>query len=97
MFPELSTGSFFSCRVACLERRRRLAVAGISTATSNWRRDGSFRLIVPGMVHFWIAESSWSGESSKSNLAAKGLRDMKSGRVRPYRDFVRELRSSHEL
>lgn len=27
----------------------------------------------------------------------EGQRDVKAGRVRPYRDFVKELRSSHEL
>lgn len=27
----------------------------------------------------------------------EGLRDLKAGRVRPYREFAKEIRSSHEL
>ena len=38
-----------------------------------------------------------SSDPRTSKALKEGLRDMKSGRVRPYRDFVKELRSSHEL
>jgi len=38
-----------------------------------------------------------STDSRTSKALKEGLRDMKNGRVRPYRDFVKELRSSHEL
>ena len=37
-----------------------------------------------------------SSDPRASKSLKEGLKDMKSGRVRPYRDFVRELRSSHE-
>ena len=32
-----------------------------------------------------------------SKALREGLRDAKAGRTRPYREFVKELRSSHEL
>ena len=38
-----------------------------------------------------------SSDPRASKGLKEGLRDMKSGKVRPYREFVRELRSSHEL
>lgn len=38
-----------------------------------------------------------SSDPRTSKALKEGLRDMKNGRVRPYRDFVKELRSSHEL
>lgn len=38
-----------------------------------------------------------SSDPRTSKALKEGLRDMKSGRVRPYRNFVKELRSSHEL
>jgi len=38
-----------------------------------------------------------SNDTCTSKALKEGLRDIKSRRVRPYRDFVRELRSSHEL
>jgi len=38
-----------------------------------------------------------SNDSRTSRALKQGLRDMKKGRVRPYRDFVKELRGSHEL
>jgi len=38
-----------------------------------------------------------SSDSRTSKALKEGLRDMKNHRVRPYRDFVKELRSSHEL
>jgi hypothetical protein len=38
-----------------------------------------------------------SSDPRASKALKEGLREMKSGKVRPYRDFVKELRSSHEL
>ncbi len=38
-----------------------------------------------------------AGDPRASKAVREGLRDMKAGRVRPYRQFVKELRSSHEL
>ncbi len=38
-----------------------------------------------------------SSDPRTSKSLKEGLRDMRNGRVRPYRDFVKELRSSHEL
>jgi len=38
-----------------------------------------------------------SSDPRTSRALKEGLKDMKNGKVRPYRDFVRELRSSHEL
>ena len=38
-----------------------------------------------------------SSDPRASKGLKEGLRDMKSGKVRPYREFVRKLRSSHEL
>ena len=38
-----------------------------------------------------------SSDPRTSRALKEGFRDMKSGRVRPYRDLVKELRSSHEL
>jgi hypothetical protein len=38
-----------------------------------------------------------SSDPRTSKALKEGLRDMKNSRVRPYRDFVKELRSSHEL
>lgn len=38
-----------------------------------------------------------SSDLRTSKAVREGLKDMKTGKVRPYRDFVRELRSSHEL
>ena|SRR2546425_5074241 len=38
-----------------------------------------------------------SSDPRTSKALKEGLKDMKNGKVRPYRDFVRELRSSHEL
>ncbi len=32
-----------------------------------------------------------------SKALREGLKDLRTGRVRPYREFARELRSSHEL
>ena len=38
-----------------------------------------------------------AGDSHACKAVKEGLRDVKAGRVRPYRQFVKELRSSHEL
>ncbi|HLC11542.1 MAG TPA: hypothetical protein VJL56_06840 [Candidatus Bathyarchaeia archaeon] len=38
-----------------------------------------------------------SGDPRTSKALREGLRDLKAGRVRPYREFARELRGSHEL
>ena len=38
-----------------------------------------------------------SSDPRTSKALKEGLKDMKNGKVRPYRDFLRELRSSHEL
>ncbi len=38
-----------------------------------------------------------SNDTRTSRAIVVGLKDMKAGRVRPYRDFVKELRGSHEL
>ena len=38
-----------------------------------------------------------SSDPRASKGLKEGLRDMKSGKVRRYREFVREFRSSHEL
>ena len=38
-----------------------------------------------------------SNDPHTARRVREGLRDLKAGRVRPYREFVRELRSSHEL
>ncbi len=38
-----------------------------------------------------------SGDQSTSKALKEGLRDMKNDRVRPYREFAKELRRSHEL
>jgi hypothetical protein len=38
-----------------------------------------------------------SSEPRTSRALNEGLKDIKNGKVRPYRDIVRELRSSHEL
>ena len=38
-----------------------------------------------------------SNDARTSKAIKEGLKDIRTGRVRPYRDFVRELRGSHEL
>lgn len=38
-----------------------------------------------------------SSDPRTSKALKEGLRDLKAGRVRPYRDFAKELRASHEL
>ena len=38
-----------------------------------------------------------SSNPQTSKALREGLRDQKAGRVRPYREFARELRASHEL
>jgi hypothetical protein len=38
-----------------------------------------------------------SSDPQTSKALREGLRDVKAGRVRPYREFSRELRGSHEL
>jgi PHD/YefM family antitoxin component YafN of YafNO toxin-antitoxin module len=45
-----------------------------------------------------ILETLEVAEDPRTSKALKeGLRDVKAGRVRPYKQFVKELRSSHEL
>ena len=38
-----------------------------------------------------------SNDARTSKAIKEGLKDVKAGRVRPYRDFVRELRGLHDL
>ncbi len=38
-----------------------------------------------------------SSDPPTSKALKEGLKDLKAGRVRPYREFTRELRGSHEL
>jgi hypothetical protein len=38
-----------------------------------------------------------SSDPHTSKALREGLKDMKTGRVRPYREFAKELRGSHEL
>ena len=38
-----------------------------------------------------------SSDPRTSKALKEGLRDLKAGRVRSYREFARELRESHEL
>ncbi len=38
-----------------------------------------------------------SSDPRASKALREGLRDLKTGRIRPYREFTKELRSSHEL
>jgi hypothetical protein len=38
-----------------------------------------------------------SNDPRTAKAIREGLRDMKGGRVRAYRDFVKELRGSHDL
>ena len=38
-----------------------------------------------------------SNDARTSKAIKEGLKDIRTGKVRPYRDFVRELRGSHEL
>ncbi len=38
-----------------------------------------------------------SHDPDTSKAIREGLRDLKAGRIRPYREFARELRGSHEL
>ncbi len=38
-----------------------------------------------------------SSDPYTSKALKEGLRDLKAGRTRPYREFARELRGSHEL
>ena len=38
-----------------------------------------------------------AGDPHAVKALREGLQDMRAGRVRPYKEFIRELRSSHEL
>ncbi len=38
-----------------------------------------------------------SNDTHTSKALREGLRDLKAGRIRPYREFAKELRGSHEL
>ncbi len=38
-----------------------------------------------------------SSDPHTSKALREGLRDLKAGRIRPYREFAKELRGSHEL
>jgi hypothetical protein len=38
-----------------------------------------------------------SSDPQTSKALREGLKDLKTGRVRPYREFAKELRGSHEL
>ncbi len=38
-----------------------------------------------------------SNDPRTSKALKEGLRDLKAGRVRPYREFAKELRGFHEL
>ena len=91
--PEMRTGEGLAISWSQKALIHRVSILIVELATILRKQD------VELLVHTreLLDEILETVEVSSDPRASKGLRDMKSGKVRPYREFARELRSSHEL